>query len=103
MSGQLFQIRAIIGLASGELSVVLALTRVSCRVHRAENELEQKISENEFRRRQWLMNWHIEVVEMQNELYDMEQSLERSLVRTESAKARDKAAKKEAAAPQMSE
>ena len=67
-----------------------------------ENELELKIAENEFRRRQWLMNWHMEVVDMQNELYDMEQTLQKSMVRTDSAKQRDKQAKKEASAPQMS-
>ena len=73
-----------------------------------ENELEKFVSENEFKRRTWLMNWQMEVVEMQNDLYEMQQTLEKSLVRRESAKKREKAEKLHqevltAAQPQMSE
>jgi hypothetical protein len=48
------------------------------------------------------MTWHLEVDAMQRELWDMEQTLEASMVRTESAKRRDREKQKDIAKPQMS-
>lgn len=67
-----------------------------------ESELNQKLAENEEKRRQWLMNWHLEVDQMQRDLYDMETTLKNSLVRTDSAKKRDKDKHKDTTAPKMS-